>query len=108
MRSVETLKSRVVKALEIKGFEINDSEYSAYTAHEKKAGEKWMTIHETCRGNGTEENVTVTIEVNTYHEAYNFEIGFGMISTIAKVKVPKNASDKVINNRIDKCIEHLA
>lgn len=108
MRNVDTLKDRVIKALEDKGFEVNVNKFSADTTHEKKAGAKWIWIHETGRSNGTEENVTVTMEVQTYHEAYNFETGFGMIRTIAKVKVPKNASDKVINNRIEKCMEHLA
>ena len=108
MRNVDMLKDRVIKALRDRGFEVNEGKFTAYTVHEKKAGEKWIWIHETYRGNGTDENVTVTMEVQTYHEAYDFEIGFGMISTLAKFKVPKNASDKVINNRIDKCIEHLA
>ena len=64
----------------------------------KKRGDRRIFARDTYRHNGTAENVTVTLEII---ETLNVH-GCGKI--IAKIKIPKNASDRVLNNRIDKAI----
>lgn len=66
---------------------------------------KTIHVHETDRMNYRYdlENVTVTIEVTEW-ERENYGGASG--KRLFKIKVPKNASDKVINNRIDKALEY--
>ena len=64
----------------------------------KKKGDRHISAFTTYRNNGTAENVTVTLEII---EALN-DHGCGRIITI--IKIPKNASDRVLNNRIDRAI----
>ena len=56
--------------------------------------EKHLSVMETYRSNGTEENVTVTIEGCIRLSDYSSR-------RVLKVKVPKNASDRVIDRRLD-------
>lgn len=63
----------------------------------KKRGDRHINFFITYRNNGTYENVTVTLEVI---EALNDRCG----KRIVKIKIPKNASDRVLNNRINRAI----
>lgn len=53
--------------------------------------------------NGASDNVTVRMSVTEYNPG---EYGRSF-KQIINAKVPKNASDRVINNRIDKIVEAL-
>ena len=60
-----------------------------------------ISVEETPRRNHSKlDNVTVTIIVNKW---YSDRTG----KSVFKTKVPANASDKVINNRIAKAIEFM-
>lgn len=62
-------------------------------------------IDETFRRNYSElENVTVTIEIVRWTKEY---VCSASGKRIARIKVPKDASDKVINSRVEKAIEYL-
>lgn len=92
-RTTENIKSR--------GYQITwlseQNHWFAIGEHKKK-GDRHINVYITYRNNGTFENVTVILEVI---ETLN-EYGCGKI--IAKIKIPKNASDRVLNNRIDRAI----
>lgn len=64
-------------------------------------GYKYIMIYETPRRNGTNEDVTATIEVLVVTNTN------GCSSRIAKFKIPTTASDKVINNRIQKALAEI-
>ena len=70
--------------------------------HSHAKGSRWLYLTTTYRNNGTDEDVTVTIEV---YEVTN-EI-FQASKRLDRIKVPKQASDKVLNNRIQKAIAYL-
>ena len=98
--TVKGLMDRVIEAFRNKGYEpfwINS------VRSDKVSGtvpSKTIDVLETFRMNHTElDNVTVTIDVTEW-EGHSGR-------RIFKTKVPKNASDKVINNRVDKVIEVL-
>lgn len=102
MNATELMK-RVVKEVENHGLICEDQNFSTYTKHEVKTGAVMLHIEEVYRHNGTEENVTVIIEcyeITTVHfpTIYNVKRRGNII------KVPKNASDKVIKNRVEKAI----
>ena len=59
--------------------------------------ERLLCVGETYRRNGTEENVTVTIEGNVPIPGSEW----GLMMRDFKIRVPKNASDKVIDKRLD-------
>lgn len=62
---------------------------------ELKYGEKFIGVKKVYRSNATQEDVSVKIEV--WQKGNNWSA-----SRIGTVKVPKDASDKVIRNRIEK------
>ena len=62
--------------------------------------EKYLSVNTVSRHNGTAANVTVEI-------AANIKTGRSSARRICVVKVPKDASDKVINKRIDKILEAM-
>lgn len=64
----------------------------------KNRGDRHISVSVTYRHNGAAENVTVTMEII---ETLN---DFGCGKRIAKIKIPKNASERVLNNRIDSAI----
>ena len=63
-------------------------------------GDKYIRVYETGRHNGTEENVTVTIQCLIKISEYSSRL-------IQKIRVPKNASDKVIDKRLDEAEKWL-
>ena len=73
------------------------------TDHEYITGDRYFVVEVTYRHNGTEEDVTVTIEVKEVGKIICEESCW--LNLIAKIKVPKNASDRVISNRVKKAIE---
>ena len=66
--------------------------------------EKQLHVMETYRSNGTEENVTVTIEGYVPIPGGSF---VGLTQRVFKIKVPKDASDRVIDKRLDEVDKFL-
>lgn len=103
------LLERVVRAIDENGYEIATiCNICNKEVHKKlKDGDRFIEVQEVGRHNGTSENVSVRIEVL---ECYNIEC-LGEIELryrrVFETKVPKKASDKVINNRIQKVKEYL-
>lgn len=98
MNQVTELLDRVVEALRNKGIEpyFIDGVHKGWIAGEYPDGIQ-LNVKQTFRMNNRDlENVTVTIEVTDW----NGRSGH----MLARIKVPKNASDKVINNRIEKVL----
>lgn len=103
---VQELLERVVEGLREAGVEpwwIN------YT-HRRRAEDEQMpriTVHvrQTRRQNHSSlDNVTVTVEISEWTTT---KCGGQIGKRIAMVKVPKDASDKVIKNRVEKVLEYL-
>lgn len=98
---VQELLNRVVEAFRTRGIE------PYWIEHQHKGWQLGelppeLTIHvyQTFRQNHSRlENVTVTIEVTRWNKTTG--------KRLARLKVPKDASDKVINNRIDKALEYF-
>ena len=89
------LLERVVKALDERGLEPDVIEGLSINLKEGKV----IFVETVYRHNGTNENVNVKLAV-AEHEGHR-------IKHLIEVKVPKDASDKVINNRIDKITQYL-
>lgn len=103
--TVSNLLDKVVEGIRSRGVEpywIN-YELTDDSKRTQETPDKTIHVKETCRINHKDlENVTVTIEVTTWKtDAYGWRLGKDV-----KIKVPKNASDKVINNRITKALEY--
>lgn len=76
-------------------FSVNQQDWrKGYTV-----GLRAVWVAPTYRHNGAPEDVTVTMRVFETTNVY----GAGKI--IAKIKIPKNASENVLNNRVQKAIE---
>lgn len=100
---VQDLLNRVVDSFRAKGIE---PYFICYRINEAYKGEEMpeitVDIRETMRQNHSElENVTVTIQIVRWTKGYSFG------KRIAKIKVPKDASEKVINSRVEKAIEYI-
>lgn len=106
MTMVQNLLERTVKALTERG-------YAPYYINHSKAvnvagmPKRTMNVHETFRMNHRdEENVTVTVEIIEWHHPQGTE----WLTTgkrLAKIKIPKDASEKVLSNRVEKAIETI-
>lgn len=89
---------RVCKAIEEKDVPIGFINGTGCKGDTWSVGDRYIGINEVYRSNGTEEDVTVKISVmECDSERSAKRIGF--------VKVPKNASDKVIQKRISQVLE---
>ncbi len=89
---------RVCKALEEKDIPVYYINGIGCKGDTWYIGDKFVEVREVYRSNGTEEDVTVKITVHEcWQERTSKVIGF--------VKVPKNASDKVIQKRISQVLE---
>lgn len=97
------LIERVKKEFEANGFEFKAQGSDYYTECEWKVGARRIGLEPTWRHNGTVENVTVTISVLELVKIWSETSGRYKLPI--KFKVPKNASDKVIQNRVAKAIE---
>lgn len=95
------LIERTMKNFEERGYVVKElskaNDWFTIGDYYKKKGERHISVSVTYRHNGTAENVTVTMYIietlNEYCGKY-----------IAKIKIPKNASDRVLNNRIDRAL----
>ena len=65
------------------------------TVPEYHNAERELDVMETYRSNGTSENVSVTIWGSVPYG------NFGCYKIVLKIKVPKDASDRVIDKRLD-------
>ena len=74
-----------------------------YSEHQNVSGERFFLIDEVHRHNGTSENVTARIEVLEVKTVWS-EMSCSL-KTIDVIKIPKNASDRVISNRVLRAIE---
>ena len=102
MTRAEELVKRIVKEFETRGYEVKPVEVTMAKTGERFIGwyeitnedRKKITISETYRHNGTSENVTAKLKVEDRY-----------FKTLYEVKIPYEASKRVINNRIDKALE---
>lgn len=96
------LIKRVIENVEKRNFLFVSIDSIGFTSDFKnmEIGCKYLTCNTVNRHNGTDENVSVDINVEMKTSGSGSQRLF-------RVRVPKNASDKVINNRIDKAIEQL-
>lgn len=101
MTTVQTLQARVVDALQQRG--INGSKYNGTIKgdtrwwSEKNEIQRDIMVDETFRQNHADlENVTVRAEVIEWDGCSG--------TVIARVKVPKDASDRVIENRVEQVL----
>ena len=94
MSKASELKSRVLARMEQRGL-------TAYKHNEVVLDrERYLAVHETFKHNDAEENVTVTIYCCVPFGGYAYRV-------ISKIRVPKNASDKVIDKRLDEAEKFL-
>lgn len=96
------LLDRTVKAMKMMGYEpYFIQRYRNPIMEGIERPELTISAEETPRRNHSKlDNVTVTIVVHRWYDDNTGE-------RIFKTKVPANASDKVINNRITKAIEFM-
>lgn len=99
------LIERVKSDFESRGFSFERFGNNFGTPHMYESGARFIYLEPTCRHNGTVENVTATISVFEMDKIWGR--CSGSLNTLLKVKVPKNASDKVIANRVSKAIEEF-
>ena len=101
---VQELLERTVNALTEKGYapdRVNHTLGKDYGEMRKRQ----IEVYETFRHNHRdEENVTVTIEVFEL-QLPNGTRWLPTLKRLGKFKVPKDASDKVLMNRVEKAIE---
>lgn len=94
-RVIEIANGRDLFPYFINGIHENDAEYTEINERRFNVGE----IH---KHNGTKENVSVAIEITELLESK-----FGTRIIRERIKVPADASDNVINKRLDKIVEFL-
>lgn len=110
MSKATELIERAKKRFEELGYKVNNnsldgrfcninSEYSLGMEHTK--GWKSIYMYTTYRNNGEIEDVTVTIEILETLNKY------GCSKVIEKFKIPKNASENVLNKRVQRAIEAI-
>ena len=97
------LIERVKSEFESRGFSFERMGNDYITPHKMVTGTRFIHLEPTWRHNGTEENVTVTISVLEVEKVWSEHSG--ALTRLVKVKTPKDASDKVIANRVAKTIE---
>ena len=100
MSAVNELLNRTVEAIRSAGYKVDNINYRIVDwTPDYIHPEKGIGVEETWRRNHSHEpNVTVTI--------YVFQkCGKSSNRVVGKVKVPKDASDKVISSRVTKIIE---
>lgn len=103
---VQNLLERTVNALTEKGYapdRVNHMLGKDYGEMRKRQIEVYET--DRCNRRWDEGNVTVTIEVFELHLSQDTSWRPHTLKSLGKFKVPKNASDKVLMNRVEKAIE---
>ena len=99
------LMERVVKALQDRGITpmwLNGIGF-ADELDQLKEGDKIVSVRTVYRSNATSEDVSAEIAVSEVKMGRNYM----WEERLMKIKVPKDASDKVIGNRIDKISKYL-
>ena len=101
MTQAHELLCRVLKVFEENGIDMDDKAFINGVRRGRSGrledGERTFLVEETYGHNGAAENTTVTIKVTQLEGV--------CLTPICKLKVPKNASDKVIRNRVEKALE---
>ena len=104
------LMERCIKALEARGYDVHTIN-GLHTGEETNAhdiGEKVIGVSQVYHRNGAKENVSVDIFVQEIvWDKYQKEKGLSWRGSVFKVRVHRDASDKVLNNRIDKVIANM-
>ena len=98
-----TLITRTAKRFEELGYTVDCKSQSGtcyIINYAKENGHRHIWMETTYRNNGTDEDVTVTMNIT---EIVNSE--YGTCKRLGKIKIPKNASERVLNNKINKAIE---
>lgn len=102
--NAQALAKRVVEELNRRGFEMKQIGNSVFTSKQDYVeGSRYFYIEETYRQNATEENVTAKLKV--YENGVAWKVDLCATKYLGEVKIPKNASDKVIANRVNKAME---
>ena len=100
-RVINEMGKREIEPYYIMGIHIPTAcENDNKTWFDIEIGKKYIGINTVSRHNGTAANVTVEIAVSEKTSKLSAK-------RLCIVKVPKDASDKVINKRIDKILEIL-
>ena len=99
------LLERVYKALEDRGLQVMSINCTSLKSETDQLndGDRYIGIKTIYRNNGTDEDVSVDIIIMEEYQGKWYKSG----KQIAKVRVPKEASDRVITNRINKAVEYL-
>ena len=102
MSQAHELLKRITAELTDRGFQLYEWNYGRMVGTrdpdlDYPAGVKHIFAQETYRSNHTPENVTATITIEVTLNEHSSR-------TIFRVKVPKNASDRVLKNRVDKVL----
>lgn len=92
-----TLLKRVVSAFEDRKMEVDFINGIGFGTG-RTTGETYISVEEISKHNGAKENVSVSIRLYRMTAPTSARLVFS-------VKVPKDSSEKVINNRIDKIME---
>lgn len=109
MTRAEELVKRIVKEFEYRGYEIIEKHAIEHSTGEdviyrydivRDDKEREIRIEETYRHNGTKENVTAKIKVLKPNDNQPY-----FKDTILEIKIPYEATKRVINNRINKALE---
>ena len=95
------LVERIEAELAKRGIEPNGIEIYWDNRGSDQIGTRYLVLYMVDRHNGTEVNVSADIVI------YEQISKTGTSKRIAKFRVPKDASDRVINNRIDKALAYL-
>lgn len=118
--TLERFKSKCITAYNSKGWKLLERVYAELMNRgiepvgietfgdwrDQENGERFITIQTVNRHNGTEENVTAQIDVMEMTSGKKGD-GCRCMKRVFSIKVPKEASDKVIKNRIDKALEYI-
>lgn len=96
------LSERIAAEFARNGFALEYNGQFWHTGLDVKVGDCEFVIEETYRHNGTVENVTSKISVSEIIEVINEDMY--RVKHLVEIKIPKNASDKVIANRVAKAI----
>ena len=101
--SVYDLMQRVAKEFSNNNIHLKDINPDGYTSgYEPVVGTRFYRIVQTYRHNGTCTNVTAKIIVYEVKYVRNLSCTFKILE---EIKIPKDASDKVIVSRVSKAIE---
>lgn len=101
--SVYDLMQRIAKEFSNNDIYLKDTNFDGYISDYKSIiGARFYRVNQVYRHNGATTNVTAKIVVYEIKYVRNNSCTFKIL---AEIKVPKDASDRVIANRVSKAIE---